>query len=105
MQPPSKDEGPRVIRHKMSVELDRNLILEAIVVAVSCLVHYDKLLLNATNIITKCDSHNITKCDRSYYKMCQVFYYKIRKFYYKLRVITKCDSFITKCNRYYKMHR
>ena len=35
---------------------------------VSHLVHYDILLQNGTNIITKCDSYFITKCDRSLLK-------------------------------------
>ena len=64
----------------------------------------------------------ITKCDKCYYKVRQLFllqsamvcYYKVRQlFYYKVRqvllqsatVITKCDNFITKCDRYYKVRR
>ena len=64
----------------------------------------------------------ITKCDKSYYKVRQLFllqramicYYKVRRlFYYKVRQvllqsatdITKCDNFITKCDRYYKVRR
>ena len=34
-------------------------------VAVSYLVHYDTLLQNGIDIITKCDSYFITKCDKS----------------------------------------
>ena len=47
---------------------------------VSYLIHYDTLLQNAIDIITRCDSYFITKCD-------------------------KCDDFITKCDSYYKMRR
>ena len=62
----------------------------------------------------------ITKCDKCYYKVRQLFllqsatvsYYKVRQlFYYKVRQvllqsaigITKCDNFITKWDRYYKV--
>ena len=34
-------------------------------VIVSYLAHYDTLLQNATDIITKCDSYFITKCGKS----------------------------------------
>ena len=64
----------------------------------------------------------ITKCDKCYYKVRQLFllqsamvcYYKVRQlFYYKVRQvllqsatgITKCDNFITKYDRYYKVRR
>ena len=64
----------------------------------------------------------ITKCDKCYYKVRQLFllqsamvcYYKVRQlFYYKVRQvllqsatgITKCDNFITKCDRYFKVRR
>ena len=64
----------------------------------------------------------ITKCDKCYYKVRQlvllesamVCYYKVRQlFYYKVRQvllqswtgITKCDSFITKCDTYYKVRQ
>ena len=64
----------------------------------------------------------ITKCDKCYYKVRQLFllqsamvcYYKVRQlFYYKVRQVllqsatgvTKCDNFITKCDRYYKVRR
>ena len=80
-------------------------------------------------LITNCDSFFITKCDTVYYKLRQVLqsamiitncdstsllqsamdsYYKLRQlFYYKVRHgllhiatgITKCNGFITNCNR------
>ena len=43
---------------------------------VSYLVHYDTLLQNTTDIITKCVRCVITKCDS---------YYKARRFCYKMR--------------------
>ena len=49
-----------------SLSKDRgNLILGVNSVTVSYLMHYDSLLQNATDIITKCDSYFITKCNRS----------------------------------------
>ena len=60
--PLSKDEGLKNIGHSMSI---RNLIFGVNSVTVSYLIHYDSLLQNATNIITKCDSYFIRKCDRS----------------------------------------
>ena len=64
----------------------------------------------------------ITKCVKCYYKVRQLFllqsamvcYYKVRQlFNYKVRQvllqsgtgITKCDNFITKSDRYYKVRR
>ena len=50
--PLSKDKGLRDIGHIMSI---RNLILGINSVTVSYLIHYDSLLQNARDIITKCD--------------------------------------------------
>ena len=50
----------------------------------------------------------ITKCDRYYYKMRQLFYYKMRQKFIATCVrtfFTKYDSFVTKCDSYYKMWR
>ena len=47
----SKDEGLNDIKHSMSIE---NLTL-GVMVTVSCLIRYDSLLQNATDIITKYD--------------------------------------------------
>ena len=41
---------------------------ESIVFAVSYLLHYDTLLQNARDVITKCGRYFITKCN-VYYKM------------------------------------
>ena len=51
---------------------------KSIVVVVSYLVHYDTLLQNATDIITKYDSFFITKCG-SFIIKCDS-YYKIRQY-------------------------
>ena len=48
------------------------------------MIHYDTLLQNVTDIITKWENYFITKCNKS------------------LFFATKYDSFITKCNGCYK---
>ena len=41
-----------------------------------------------------------------YYKVRQLFYYKVRQVLVQRATgITKCDNFITKCDRYYKVRR
>ena len=49
----------------------------------------------------------ITNCDSLlYYKVRHLFYYKVRQVLLQSSTgITKCDSFITKCDRYYKVRR
>ena len=40
----------------------------------------------------------------SYYKLRQLFYYKLRQGLLQIAIgITKCDGFITNCDRYYKV--
>ena len=40
----------------------------------------------------------------SYYKLRQLFYYKVRHGLLQIATgITKCDGFITNCDRYYKV--
>ena len=40
----------------------------------------------------------------SYYKLRQLFYYKVRHSLLQIATgITKCDGFITNCDRYYKV--
>ena len=68
----------------------RNLFFGVNSVTVSCLICYDSLLQNMTDVITKRKSYFIRKCDRSLQNAT---------------VITKCDNFITKCNSYYEMQR
>ena len=48
----------------------------------------------------------ITKCDKCYYKVRQLFYYKVRHVLLQsVTGITKCDNFIAKCDRYYKVQQ
>ena len=94
--PLSKDEGLKNIGHSMSI---RNLIFGVNSVTVSYLIHYDSLLQNATDIITKCSSYFIIRSTEFYYKMRQVFYYKTRQFYYKMWQLLQNETFITNCNR------
>ena len=54
------------------------------------LVHYDTLLQNVTNIITKCDIYFITKCDKSLLQNMSGF-------------LLQNASFITNATFYYKM--
>ena len=87
--PLSKYEKQKGIGQDMSIG---NLILVVNSVSVSCLIHYDTLLQNATDGIAKCDrwyckmrqmvlqnvTDGIAKCDRWYCKMRLLFYYKMR---------------------------
>ena len=83
MHPLSKDEGSKNIGNNISMALETRKSCWSIVVAVSYLVHYDTLLQNATNIITKCDGYFIAKCDKSLLqngfitKLPSKVYYKI----------------------------
>ena len=52
-----------------------------------------------TCIIIKWDSYFITKCDRSLLQDVSGFSLQ------NATVITNCDSFITKCDSYYKLRR
>ena len=58
---------------------------------VSCLIHYETLLQNATDIITKCDSYFITKCDRSLLQIAMI--------------LLQNATVITKCDIYYKLRQ
>ena len=63
------------------------------------------LLQSATSVITKCDSFFLLQSAMvCYYKVRQLFYYKVRQVLLQSATgITKCDNFITKCDRYYKV--
>ena len=78
-----KDERLRDIRHKMGMVPDtRKSNFGSHLVVVWYLVHYDTII----------------KCDKFYYNIRQLFYHKKRQ-------SAKCNSFITNCDRYYKMWR
>ena len=61
------------------------------------MINYDTVLQNATDIITKCNSYFITKCNRRLLQNAPGFLLQ------NATVITNCDSFIRKCDSYYKM--
>ena len=83
-----------------------NLILGATSVTVLYLAHYDSLLQNATDVITKCDSCFITKCDRSLLQNASGFLLQnTTVLLQNATVITNCNDFITKCDSYYKLRR
>ena len=94
----SKDEGLRDTGHIMS---NGNLILGVNSVAVSYLIHYDGLLQNAADMITKCDSYFITKCVRFLLQNGTVLLQNVtvttngNNFITNAMFITNCDSTIS----------
>ena len=92
--PLSKGEKLRDIGHSMS---NGNLTLDVNSISVSHLIHYDSLLQNTTDIVTKCDSYFITKYDRSLLQNVWDFLLQ------NATVITNYDDFITKCDLYYQL--
>ena len=64
------------------------------------MIHYDSLLQNATDIITKCDSYVITKCERSSLQNtpgfslqnATVLLQNATMFYYKMRRLVQIDQ-------------
>ena len=84
----------------------RNLILGVSSVTVSYLIHYDSLLQNPTDIITKCDNYFIAKCDRSSLQNALGSLIQNATALWQNRtVFTNCNKFITKCDIYYIMRR
>ena len=70
---------------------------------VLCLVHYDTLLQNATDIITKCESCFITKYHKSLLQHVPGFLLQNAiALIQNATIITKCGDFITKCDVYCK---
>ena len=68
-------------------------------VTVSYLIHYERLLQNATDIITKKSTAILLQnAAEVYYTMRQFFYYKMRQFYYKMRQLLQNAMFITNCD-------
>ena len=69
-------------------------------------LHYQLLLQNATDVITKCDSYFITKYDRSLLQNASVFllqnatvnYYKIRQLLKIATILLENATFITNCD-------
>ena len=54
-------------------------------VYISYLVHYDTLLQNPRDIITKCDSYFIIKCNESLLQDAPGFFYKIAQIYFNFQ--------------------
>ena len=68
------------------------------------MIHYETLLENVTDIITKCDNYFITKCDRIFQQNVSGFLLQnATVILQNAAIITNCDNFITKCSSYYKM--
>ena len=83
-----------------------NLISGVSSVAVPYLIHYDSLLQNATNIITKWGSYFIRKCDRSLLQNASGFSLQnATVLSQNVTAATSCNDFITKYDSYYKMRR
>ena len=61
------------------------------------MIHFDTLLQNATDIITKCDSYFITKCDRNLLQNASSFLLQ------NTTILLQNATFIIKCDVYYKM--
>ena len=69
-----------------------NLYLSDNSVMVSCFIHYDSLLQNATDVIKKCDSYFVTKWDRSLLQNASGF-------------LLQNAALIAKCDIYYKLQQ
>ena len=63
------------------------------------MIHFDTLLQNVTDIITKCDSYFITKCDRNFLQNVSSFLLQ------NTTILLQNAIFIIKCDVYYKMRR
>ena len=109
---PFKDEGPRDIRHDMSMVQDtRKSNLWAYSAS-------DFIFGSLLYFITKCNRYYLKNAaalllrnaTKAYYKMCQVICYKIWSFYYRqllqnALVLLQNATVITNCNVYYKIHQ
>ena len=68
---------------------------------VSYLVHYDTILKNETDIVTKCGKL-CYKMGQTFIRQCDNFirqcdsYYKMRRFYYKMPQLLQRATFVTK---------
>ena len=94
--PLSKGEGLRDIGHNMSI---KNVIWSINSVTVSYLIHYDSLLQNASDFITKCDSYVITKCDRSLFQNASGLLLQ------NATILLQNATVITKCDVHYKLQQ
>ena len=95
-----KVEGLRDIGHSLSIG---NLILRVSSVTVSYVIHYDSLLQNATDVITKCDSYLIKNCDRSWLQNASGFLLQnatilLLELPQIAMILLQNATFITNCN-------
>ena len=69
--------------------------------------NFESLLQSATTCNYKVRQFIFLQSARTFYnKVRQLFYYKLRQVLLQSATgITKCDNFITKCDRYYKVRR
>ena len=101
--PLSKDEGLSDVGHSMIFE---NLILVASSVTVSYLIHFDSLLQNAIDIITKCNSYFIIECDRRLLQNASgILLQNVTFLLQNATIITNYDDFITNCDVCYKLRQ
>ena len=63
------------------------------------LVHYENLLQNVPDVITKCGSCCITKCDKNLFQNMSDFLLQ------NGTVLLQTETVITKCDSYYEMRR
>ena len=102
------DIGLRGTGHNMRMVLGRtkSVLWESTVTTVPYLVHYDTLLQNSADIITKCDNYFITKCGKSLLQDASGFISQNSTVLFQnTKVISKCDNFIRKCDVYSKILR
>ena len=82
-------------------------------VVVSYLVHYDTLLQNVTDIITKGGSYFITNCDKSLlqnesaflFTKCDSLITKMRQLLQNATILLQNMTIVTKCDVYYEIRQ
>ena len=68
------------------------------------LITLKKVLQSAMELLQIATAYFITKCDGQLLQIASAFLYKVRHGLLQIATgVTKCDGFITKCDRYYKV--
>ena len=67
------------------------------------MIHYDSLLQNAADIITKYNSWFVTNCDGSLLQSVSGFYYKMGQLLQNAMILLQNASVISKCDVDYKL--
>ena len=67
------------------------------------MIHYDSLLQNAADIITKYNSCFVTNCDGSLLQNVSGFYYKMGQLLQNAMILLQNASVISKCDVDYKL--